>query len=295
MAGTFLVVMAVVLRVISNPLANVYQKQLGSKGNNPLIVNFLTYFLLTIFCVILLIFIKTPNLGRDFWLYSVLGGIAGAVGNGFLVKALQMGDLSVLGPINSYKSVIGIIVGIFLLSEIPNVWGVAGIVLIIYGSYYVLDTTDEKFSWKLLKTPPIQYRIWAMALTAIEAVFIKRVILASSTTLAFVSWCIFGAFFSFIVLFFYKIRLKTEFRRTVKLEYLGKFLLLVTCIGTMQFTTNYVFDHMPVGYALSLFQLSIIISVIFGYKFFHEKEIGKKIIGSVIMILGSVLIILLKK
>ncbi|WP_019538734.1 DMT family transporter [Proteiniphilum acetatigenes] len=294
MTGIILVAIAVVLRVISNPLANVYQKQLASKGNNPLIVNFLTYFLLSLFCGILLCFMQIPDFEKDFWLYSILGGIAGAVGNGFLVKALQTGDLSILGPINSYKSVIGIIAGIFLLSEIPNIWGIIGISLIIYGSYYVLDTTDDRFSWKLLKNPAIQFRIWAMVLTAIEAVFIKRVILASSTVLAFISWCIFGALFSFIVLFFYKTRLKTEFRRTVKLENLNKFLLLVACIGTMQYTTNYVFDHIPVGYALSLFQLSIIVSILFGYKFFQEKEIKKKIIGSVIMIFGSVMIILLR-
>lgn len=294
MAGTFLVAMAVILRVISNPLANVYQKQLTSKGNNPLIINFLTYFFLSLFCCILLSFMDIPHLGRDFWLYSILGGIVGAVGNGFLVRALQMGDLSVLGPINSYKSIIGIVVGIFLLSEIPNIWGVAGIALIIYGSYYVLDTTDEKFSWKLLKKPEIQFRIWAMILTAIEAVFIKKVILASSTMLAFISWCIFGAFFSFIVLFLYKIRFKTELRRALRPRNLKKFLLLIACIGTAQFATNYTFDHMAVGYALSLFQLSIIVSVIFGYKFFQEKEIKKKIVGSVIMIFGSVMIILLK-
>ncbi len=294
MTGTVLVAIAVILRVISNPLANVYQKQLTSKGNNPLIVNFLTYFLLSLFCGILLFFIQIPDLGKDFWLYSILGGIAGAMGNGFLVKALQTGDLSILGPINSYKSVVGIIAGLFLLSEIPDIWGIMGISLIIYGSYYVLDTTDERFSWKLLKNPAIQFRIWAMVLTAIEAVFIKRVILASSTISAFISWCIFGALFSFIVLFFYKTRLNTEFRRTVKLKNMNKFLLLIACIGTMQYTTNYVFDHIPVGYALSLFQLSIIVSILFGYKFFQEKEIRKKIIGSIIMILGSVLIILLE-
>ena len=62
----------------------------------------------------------------------------------------------------------------------------------------------------------------------------------------------------------------------------------------MQFMTNYVFDNMSVGYALSLFQLSIIVSIIFGYKFFQEKEIRKKIMGSIIMIVGSVLIILMK-
>lgn len=58
---------------------------------------------------------------------------------------------------------------------------------------------------------------------------------------------------------------------------MNKFLLLIACVGTMQFTTNYAFDHIPVGYALSLFQLSIIVSVIFGYRFSQEKEIGKKL------------------
>lgn len=289
-----MVVLAVTLRILSNPLANVFQKQLTSKGNHPLIVNFLTYFLLSVFCGVLALFTRIPGLGKDFWIYSLLGGVAGALGNGFLVKALQKGDLSVLGPINSYKSVVGIIVGVFLLSEIPNIWGIVGIALIIYGSYYVLDSTEERFSWKLLKKPEIQFRMWAMILTAIEAVFIKRVILASSTTLAFMSWCVFGALFSFIVLFFYKVRIPMEFKRTLKRQYLSKFLLLIGCIGTMQFTTNYAFAHMPVGYALSLFQLSIIISVIFGYQFFKEKDIRKKIIGSLIMIVGSVLIILLK-
>lgn len=294
MTEIIFVTVAVILRVLSNPLANVYQKQLTSKGNNPLVVNFLTFFFLSLFCCLLVFFIEIPTIKADFWIYSILGGIVGAIGNGFLVKALQIGDLSVLGPINSYKSVVGIIVGIFLLSEIPTIWGLLGIALIIYGSYFVLDTTEEKFSWELFKKNEIKFRIWAMVLTAIEAIFVKKVILSSSTLLAFMSWCALGALFSFILLFFYKIRLRTEFAKSFKLEYLEKFLLLITCMGIMQLTTNYAFDHMPVGYALSLFQLSTIVSIGLGYKFFQEKEIGKKVIGSIIMIIGSVLIILLK-
>ena len=65
-------------------------------------------------------------------------------------------------------------------------------------------------------------------------------------------------------------------------------------MGLMQLTTNYVFAHMPVGYALSLFQLSIVVSVWLGFTVFREKDIGRKIIGSLIMMGGSVLIILLK-
>lgn len=294
MTEAIFVSIAVLLRIVTNPLANVYQKQLALKGINTLFINFLTYFTLSVLCGILLFFSHRPEPGSDFWIYAIMGGLAGALGNNFLIKALQRGDLSVLGPVNAYKSVVGIIVGILLLSEIPDVWGISGILLIIWGSYFVLETTDERFTWKLFKNPAIQFRIWAMILTAVEAVFVKKVILASSTFLAFAGWCIFGAFFSFLLLSVYRVRLKKEIHNAVNRIYLGKFALLVACVGTMQYTTNYVLEHMPVGYALSLFQLSIIVSIFLGYKFFREKEIRKKIVGSVIMLAGSVLIILIK-
>jgi drug/metabolite transporter (DMT)-like permease len=293
LTDTVLITIAVLLRIFSNPLGNVFQKQLTTKGNHPLLVNFLTYFLLSVVCIFFSVFIHWPELSRQFWLYSILGGIAGALGNGFLVKALQRGDLSVLGPINSYKSVVGIIVGMILLKEVPNLWGMLGIALIIYGSYFVLDTTEERFSLALLKKSEIQFRLWAMILTAIEAVFVKKVILASSTTIAFVSWCCFGALFSFVLLFIYGLDIKKEVRK-ISYSHIGKYVSLIVCIGTMQFTTNYAFGHMAVGYALSLFQLSTIVSVLLGHRIFKEQNIRKKLIGAVIMIVGSIVIILLK-
>jgi drug/metabolite transporter (DMT)-like permease len=289
---TVLTAIAVLLRILSNPLANVFQKQLTLKGSHPLIVNFLTYLFLSLICLPFLT-LFWQELRSEFWIYSTLGGIVGALGNGFLVRALQKGDLSVLGPINAYKAVVAIIVGMLLLGEVPGVWGVLGIALIIYGSYFVLDTTEERFSWSLLKRADIQFRIWAMILTAIEAVFVKKVILASSTTLAFFSWCFFGAIFSFVLSLIYRINLRTEMLR-IGSNHLLKYAFLIFCVGTMQFTTNYAFAHMHVGYALSLFQLSIIVSVLFGHRFFKEQDIRKKLIGSAIMIIGSVVIILLK-
>jgi len=288
-----LVSIAVLLRILSNPLGNVFQKQLTSNGIHPLFINFLTYFLLSVLCLIIAAFVPWQSLPREFWVYSVLGGMAGALGNGFLIKALQFGELSILGPINSYKSVVGIFGGIILLGEVPNIWGIMGIALIIYGSYFVLDTTKERFSLALLKRSDIQFRIWAMILTAIEAVFVKKVILATSTTIAFMGWCCFGALFSFVLLSLYRIDIRKEVKQTTN-RLLGKFALLVLCMGTMQITTNYTFAHMDVGYSLSLFQLSIIVNVVMGYRFFRESDIRKKIIGSVIMIAGSVVIIMLK-
>ena len=254
MAETVLLSIAVLVRIFSNPLGNVFQKQVTVKGNHPLLVNFLTYLLLSVACLYFASFLDWPVLTLEFWIYSVLGGIAGALGNSFLVKALQKGDLSVLGPINSYKSLIGIFVGVILLEEVPTFWGLLGVALIIYGSYFVLDTTKERFSFALLKKEEIRFRIWAMILTAIEAVLVKKVILASSNPIAFISWCCFGALFSFALLFLYRLDLKKEVRK-ICVSDLRTYSFLVICIGLMQFTTNYVFEHMAVGYALSLFQL----------------------------------------
>ena len=293
MTEILIISLAVSLRVLSNPLGNVFQKQLTQKGSHPLWVNFLTYLLLAVLCLFGLMLLKRIEISHEFWLYSILGGVFGALGNGLLVKALQNGNLSILGPINSYKSIVGLIFAAILLGELPNAWGIVGIGIIIYGSYLVLDTTEERFTVALLRNKEIQFRIGAMILTAIEAVFVKKVILASSPAVAFISWCIFGAVFSFVLVLLFQIEIKTEIKKFGTQSF-TKLLFLIICIGVMQLSTNFVFENMKVGYALSIFQLSIIISVLLGYRFFQEKQILKKIIGSAIMIAGTVLIILMK-
>ena len=67
------------------------------------------------------------NLSLTCWLYAVLGGLFGALGNSYLVKALKNGELSVLGPINAYKSVVAMVIGFFMLKEIPSVYGVISV------------------------------------------------------------------------------------------------------------------------------------------------------------------------
>lgn len=291
--ATIVITFAVLLRILSNPVANVFQKQLTNRRHHPITVNFVTYLLLSIGCIFFALQINFTKFPLDFWVYAVLGGLMGATGNGLLVKALQMGDLSVLGPVNAYKSVVGILFGIILLHEVPGVAATLGVALIIYGSYFVLSTGGERFSFALLKRRDIQYRIGAMVLTAIEAVFIKKVILYSSPQVAFITWCWFGALFSLLMLPLFRVKFVTSVQKLFSKDFTIYF-SLVLCIGIMQYTTNYVLSAMPVGYALSLFQLSIIISVLLGKKYFNEQDINKKLIGSVIMIAGSVLVILFK-
>lgn len=273
---------AIFIRVAANSLSNVFQKKLAFEGENPVIVNFINYLLLSLLSVPLLFFVDYSAVNLKFLLYALAGGLTGAVCNCFMVMALEKGELSVLGPINSYKAVIGLIFGMLILHEMPNMYGIFGIALIISGSYFILESP------KALMKKDIQYRIYALIFSAIEAVFIKKVIILSSITASFITSSFLGAIFSFIIMnIFSSSKLKLPVKR-----HLIMYVLTALCFGLMTFTTAYVFKYMNVGYALSLFQLSIIINVILGYKLFNEKNLLKKLFGSLIILIGSATILI---
>ena len=288
---------AVLVRILINPLSNVFQKRICAAGQSPLTTNFLTYAALSVLVLPMLWNVRWSSFPLAFWGYAALVGVFGALGNGFLVKAVQSGELSVLGPINAWKSVVGIVFGMILLHEIPGLVGFLGVLLIVAGSYFVLapittsSSPNEKFSWTILTRPDLCYRVGAMVLAAVEAVFIKKVILYSDPNTAFSLWCWGGMIFSLLLLPVQeKIAVKHEFvaLKSNLVLYLG----LIVSVGLMQLTTNYVFDKLSVGYALALFQLSAVLSVFYGFLFFRESNIARKLPASLVMVAGSVLIIL---
>ena len=254
-------------------------------------INAVTYTTLSIFCIPFLFIYGFHAVKTGFWVYVFIVGFLGALGNGFLIKALQDGELSVLGPINSYKPIFGLLFAFVLLKELPTFWAFVGIALILIGTFIVVDTSRDKFHIAFFKNKSIQYRFAALFCCSLEAVFIKKIILLSTIWDAFVVWCFCGAFFSFLLLKLMNFDIKRELN-ILKSRNATFIIKVVICIGMMQFTTNYIFQHMDVSSALAVFQLSALVSVLLGYHYFQEKDVFKKFIGAAIMMLGAILIIL---
>lgn len=275
-----------IIRIFSNPIANMFQKKISNKVSS-IVINFYTYLILTIFCLCFMNkYLTSELINFNFISLTLLAGFLCSLGTICLIKAVNIGELSVLGPINSYKSVIGLITAMFFLKEIPSFYAILGMFLIILGSKFIFNSKD--FSLDLFKRKDIQLRFLALFLTGIEAVILKKIILISSVEVCFIFWCFMGLLWS---LFFV-----VTSKRNIKLEnknILIYLILIAIMLGLMQYSTNYVFKRVNVGYSLALFQLSSIVTVLLGCKFFDEKSLYKKLLGSFIMILGSCLIILL--
>ena len=119
--------LAIIIRILTNSMSNVFQKKLSLEDENPVVVNFINYFILCIFSIPLIFLANIPITNINFIIYALLGGLTGAICNCFMVLALKRGELSVLGPINSYKAIIGLIFGMIILHEFPNIFGLIGI------------------------------------------------------------------------------------------------------------------------------------------------------------------------
>ena len=270
----YLLIAGIAVRILSNSYINVFQKILTNRGEFSSVINLYSYLGLTILGLFL-----SPNINfsPEIIKNTLLIGIFGCLGNYFIIKALSCGELSKVAPINSYKPVVGMFFAYFLLNEIPTYIDLLAILLIILGTFLLSGL-------KFLYNKAFFYRFLALIFSGTEAVFIKKVIVLTDINTAFFYWAFFGLFFSLI--------LGNKHSYSIKKDNIKYQLVLILMIFLMQYSTNYVFSKMNVANALALFQLSTVLSVFLGIKVFSEGKLIKKVLASVIMLIGSIVLIL---
>ncbi len=284
--------LCVLVRIVANPCSNVFQKVLTRKAADPLFIICATHGLLSLTCLPLVLLFPPPA-SADFWLNISACAALAVAGNVLLVRAVRLSDLSVLGPINAYKPVISLIPGLILLHEVPGLVGLTGIALVVAGSCGLVDRGGAGGGGlaRLWQDRGVQYRVAALVLTATEAVFLKRAMLASSWVTAFAVWSVLGFAVSLAavgMLLGGGLRHEFGVLRGSKRAYLS---LFVTT-GLMQLCTLATLEWLHVGSTLALFQTSAVLSVVLGYRVFQERHYRRRLIGSAVMVAGAALVVL---
>ena len=288
--------LAVALRIVANPLANVFQKRLVQGAIHPLVVIGMTHALLTVLVLPFATHVEWHALAPAFWSNMALCAVLAVAGNALLVAALHRTDLSLLGPINAYKAVLSLALATVVLGEVPNAFGSLGVLLIVLGSLLVVDRDPGQRHasavGKLFGDRGVQLRLAALVCSATEAVFLKRAQGYGSPYTTFLAWVFLGiAPAALAALLLVRRDLGFQLRRLWR-EWRSSAALAVTT-GLMQLATLLAFGAMPVGYALALFQLSAVVSVLLGARYFAERSIRRRLAGSAVMVAGAALIVTL--
>ena len=273
---------------MASPLVNVFQKRLTNRSISPELIVTISYLFFALLAVPLLILLKPFDLPQEFWLYIVLLGVLDLIGNIFLVKSLKTIDLSVFGPLNSYKPVVALLFGAVLLNEVPSVMGLLGVLVIICGSYF-LDYKPGQKGIKIKISRGIVFRFLAILFTSMAAVFSKKTILLSSPLITLIYWSIIGWPLSLLVVTRLNPKWKEEVR-SLKDHKVSVALLCLSFLG-LQLFTLLTFERVMVGYSLALFQLSSVVSVFLGFHFFKEPNFRFRLLGAAVMVAGTMLII----
>jgi drug/metabolite transporter (DMT)-like permease len=280
----------VLIRIVANPVSNVFQKILSQRGASPLFILFSVFAALSVLTAPLWIRGLWP-LPWEFWWAITLSAILAVSGNALLIGALRLSDLSILGPINALKPVVSLVPGMILLGERPSRMGLAGILVVVVGSLLLSGPDSRGTSGGLLRDRGVQLRLAALALSALEAVFLKRAILAANVPATFGAWSVLGFGFSLVGVLWGAGGSRARRDWSAVRDAWPAALALSLSTGAMQAATLLAFQGLKVGYALALFQISPILSVLLGHRVFGEPHLVRRLLGSGVMAGGAALIV----
>ncbi len=280
-------------RLFFSSFANVFQKKLTHQRHHPFFIVMASYIVLSIICLPLLLALNPTELSTSFWINIFFAALLDMAGTLFLVMSLSKTDLSVFGPLNAYKVVISMLLAIIFLGEIPSLQGFIGVGIIVFGSYFLFPVSVNINSNRLLQLVSekgVQYRFLSILLFSIGTLPLKQAVILGDPLSTTVFWCLIGLPLAIIA---YSIFLKDNFKNdfTQSKNNLSQFIYLGSLIFLMQYTTMIVFSQLLIAYSLALFQLAMVLQVFLGYRIFNEKNIIRRLAASMIMIIGSVVVL----
>ena len=242
--------------------------------------------------VITFLLIPFPKLGRDFYLSFFIALPVELVTIILYIKALKLSPLSLSVPFLALTPVFLVSVSYLVLGEKVSFLGSVGILLIASGGYVLNIGVYRKGCFEPLKL--IYKEKGAMLMIAVALLYsitssLGKVAIMHSSPLFF------GAsYFIMLNIAFAPIALWKG--RSVLGDFVsrGKFfslffpgmfyaLMIITHMEAMKLT--------KVAYMISVKRTSLLMSVLYGYLLFQERNIGRRLFGALLMFAGFVLVV----
>ncbi|MFW6383117.1 MAG: EamA family transporter [Nanoarchaeota archaeon] len=217
-----------------------------------------------------------------FSLFTILGTF-------FLFYAYSKTAISTSGPLLNFSPIILFITSFFILGERASGISVIGVIFIIVGGYLISLKNVREWYYPFTSLPIKYFGIvlltlffWSLA-APLAKLTLKEMNVYSFTLYTM----LFGFFVWFIIEKIRGVSIICLFKRHWKISLYGAFFYLGAEIA---FFMALSIPEVFVSLAIPIKRTSSLFVVLMGGKFFHEKNIGQKLIACAIMLSGVFLI-----
>lgn len=242
------------------------------------------------------------ELRSDFWIALSIVGSLGTIATLLFLRALKNSDLSIALPLITFTPVFTLIISPLLLgkTEIPNIWGVVGILLIFIGSY-VLNIKERRAGfWApfeiILKNKGAVSVLIVSFLYSITSVYDK---VGSHATSA-LFWALITNIIATIVFFpMFINKASKQFKKDMNIsKIVKKTLPILLVIGLLNVLANIcqltAVQLGLVAYVIAIKRSGIVLALLLGFIFFKEKNIQERMAGVILMVAGVIFLTVFK-
>ncbi|MBL7156776.1 MAG: DMT family transporter [Candidatus Omnitrophica bacterium] len=239
-----------------------------------------------------------PRLGGLFWKTVAIMLPVEITAFLMYMRALKISPLSLVFPFLGLTPVFAILTSSVLLHEKLSLSGISGVIFVTAGAYLLNIRSMKDGALVPIKNICREKGVLLMIIVAFfysftSALGKKAVLLSNPQSFPVVYYGMFFAILTPIVL-----ARAFRYRRSFRGDFEKKDILLILAAGVL-FATAVLFHYKAislakVSYMISVKRLSLVISVLYGAIIFKEKNIGYRIFGSSIMVLGVLILALAK-
>jgi len=280
---------------IFSALSTFLIKSLTKKINYFALLYILLAFSIPSTFVLLLFLGGIPKVTPNFYLYIGASAVLDTIAFISSFLAISQSAISVLSPISSFSPVFTTIIAAFTIHEIPTPIKFVGILFVVLGAY-LLNVSDIKHGLmtpykRLFSNKGVALYLLSTFILSITPIFQKKAIFETHPQIPLFP-SLFGMIlvFTFLTPFAFKKAIKYHKEIRANLKW-----FVLNGVGSAfgQAAAFAAFSFVFVGYATSIFRLSTLFIIILGGVFLKEERIKERLLGGVVMILGTVLIALL--
>lgn len=274
------------LASVFSGLTSVFAKT-GIKNIDSLLATFLRTIVISLFLFLIVIWKENLNdiflLDKKTILFLILSGISNTLLWICYFKALDLGTVSKVTPVDKTSIVLTLILSSLFLNEKITTIKIISIVLILSGTFLTIkkeskDSKDNKW---------IIYAILTAVFTSTTTVLSKIGIESTNTTLiTFLRTIVVLIILTTITLF------KKKYKSIKDIEKRSWLFIILSGLST-SLSWLFYFKALALGEASVVFpieKLSLVVSILISITFLKEKVNKKQIIGIIIIVIGTSLL-----